>query len=85
MSWRDRAACRGLPLDAFFPLKPEVITDDAADACAICPVKRECLEYALGLPVRHGTYGGLSEEERGLERRRRQRRAGRGADERGAA
>ncbi|HEX3827166.1 MAG TPA: WhiB family transcriptional regulator, partial [Sporichthyaceae bacterium] len=35
----------------------------------------ECLNYALSRPEKYGVWGGLNEEERAAERRRRMRRA----------
>ncbi|MGS2645915.1 WhiB family transcriptional regulator [Streptosporangium sp. G12] len=43
--------------------------------CAQCLVRSECLDYALSRPEKYGTYGGLNEDERASERRRRMRRA----------
>jgi len=43
--------------------------------CASCPVRAECLNYAVSRPEKYGTWGGLNEEERASERRRRMRRA----------
>ena len=43
--------------------------------CAQCPVRAECLDYALSRPEKYGTWGGLNEDERASERRRRMRRA----------
>ncbi len=40
-----------------------------------CPVRGECLNYAVSRPEKYGTWGGLNEEERSSERRRRMRRA----------
>jgi len=47
-TWRKQAACRGLDVEAFYP-----VTEDEADAaeakavCAVCPVRQACLEHAL--------------------------------------
>ena len=38
---------------------------------AVCPVRAECLDYALRNSIRHGIWGGLNEEERARERCRR--------------
>lgn len=32
--------------------------------CAECPVRRECLDYALSIREPHGIWGGLNEVER---------------------
>jgi WhiB family redox-sensing transcriptional regulator len=64
--WHDRAACRGMGNDQFFPHRGEAASEAKA-ICARCPVRAECLDFArdqeAGLP---GIWGGLS----GLERRR---------------
>lgn len=64
-SWRDRAACRGVDPDIFYP-----VTDDEADAaaakavCARCPVREACAEYALAAREKLGVWGGLTERDR---------------------
>ena len=45
-SWRQAAACRGLATDIFFPLTDEE-AGEANAICATCPVREECLEFAL--------------------------------------
>ena len=47
----------------------------AKAVCASCPVRLECLNYAVARPEKYGTWGGLNEDERSAERRRRMRRA----------
>ncbi len=67
--WRRRAACRGHDTAAFFPLRGEPI-DDARAMCRACPVRVECLEYALdesGDPL--GVWGGTSQRQRRAARR----------------
>ena len=77
-TWLDQAACRGLNPDLWFPAR-ETPQDyaPAKRVCAACPVRVECLEYALSVPMllREGIFGGLSPKERQREARR--RRAGR--------
>ena len=63
LSWRQRAACRGVDPDIFYP----VSDDDAGAAkaiCAQCPVREACLEYALVNRERDGVWGGATERER---------------------
>lgn len=48
---------------------------DAKAICGVCPVIEECRDYALTTPVESGILGGLTEDERKNEKRRRQRRA----------
>lgn len=80
-TWQDNAACRGEDTALFFgpagherPEEREVRQAKAKEICAQCPVRAACLDYAIETPERDGTWGGLNEEERALERRRRQRR-----------
>jgi WhiB family redox-sensing transcriptional regulator len=64
-TWRKLSACRGLDVEAFYP-----VTEDEADAaeakavCAVCPVRQLCLEHALAHREREGIWGGTTERER---------------------
>src|SRR3978361_2516851 len=62
-SWRLDGLCAETDPEAFFPEKGGS-TRDAKRVCAGCPVRLECLEYALGNDERFGIWGGLSERER---------------------
>lgn len=62
-SWRDRAACRGLDPEIFYPVSDED-ADEAKSICAVCPVREACLEYALANRERDGVWGGATERER---------------------
>jgi WhiB family redox-sensing transcriptional regulator len=62
-SWRLEGLCAETDPEAFFPEKGGS-TRDAKRVCAGCPVRLECLEYALGNDERFGIWGGLSERER---------------------
>lgn len=65
--WRERAACRGKPVDWWVPSHGPVgitlYTPDAARICAACPVRTECLDFAIE-HQEHGYWGGTSERER---------------------
>ena len=61
--WRERAACRGVELDVFYPERGET-AEPARQICAACTVRRPCLEYALSNRIASGIWGGLSERER---------------------
>lgn len=63
LSWRQRAACRGVDPDVFYPAADEE-ADDAKAICGICPVREACLEYALVNRERDGVWGGATERER---------------------
>jgi len=80
MSWQDKAACTGLDVLLFFgpggePRPEREIREAKAKAvCQLCPVRVQCLDYALRNSIRYGIWGGLDGEERARERRRRARR-----------
>ena len=79
--WQDRAECRGEDLVLFFgpdgEQRPEreIRERKAKAVCMRCPVRGACLDYAVSRPEKYGLYGGLNEDERASERRRRMRRA----------
>lgn len=68
-AWHDNAACQSADPDMFFPDKG-VPTSYAAAICDTCPVRSECLDYAMELEgdlnrrLREGVWGGLSPAER---------------------
>lgn len=66
--WRDDAACSGMDGEIWFPVVHTPGWEDqlarAKKICAACPVRQECLEYALDTGQRAGVWGGLSEKER---------------------
>lgn len=58
-NWRARAACRDHPdPDIFFPEHPDDV-QAALDICEPCPVRQECLDFAVANRVR-GVYGGTT-------------------------
>jgi WhiB family redox-sensing transcriptional regulator len=61
--WMLRGLCRELEPAEFFP-SDGVGVERARKICAQCPVKDECLEYALTYRIDHGVWGGASERER---------------------
>ena len=68
-SWRHYAACADMPLDMFFPQpgrNMHSIVKKAKTVCRSCPVKAQCLEYALSFDDRAlpGIYGGTTETDR---------------------
>jgi WhiB family transcriptional regulator, redox-sensing transcriptional regulator len=70
LRWQDRALCSDVDGDLFFPEKG-MQARTAKKVCAACPVRAECLEYALKHGVEDGIWGGLSPEERAALRRER--------------
>ncbi|SFA94662.1 transcription factor WhiB [Amycolatopsis marina] len=76
--WQSRAACRDEDPELFFPVSdmgPGARQAEQARAvCARCPVRAECLGYALDNGLDHGVFGGTTERERReLFRRQRSR------------
>ena len=69
--WMQRGLCREIPPAVFFP-SDGVGVESARRVCANCPVKDECLGWAMSRPEVHGTWGGMSA--RGRQRLRRQLR-----------
>jgi WhiB family redox-sensing transcriptional regulator len=69
MNWRDRASCRTSDPEIFFPIstKPEFALE-ALRVCATCPVREECLDWALEHRVSDGIWGGLTEDGRRMLR-----------------
>jgi WhiB family redox-sensing transcriptional regulator len=81
--WQHRAACRGddstfFYAPGYFEKRSEKRAREAVAKaiCARCPVRIECLEYALTVRETHGTWGGLNEAERRALLRERTRKAG---------
>ncbi len=70
-TWQVRAACRGPRSGVFFPPtsgerreEREMREARAKVICRECPVRVECLDYALSIKEPHGIWGGLNEQER---------------------
>ncbi|KUN05840.1 transcription factor WhiB [Streptomyces yokosukanensis] len=77
-NWRARAACRHEDPDLFFPVgttgPAQVQSERAKAVCGHCPVREQCLHWALRTGESIGIWGGTSEpERRALSRRARVR------------
>jgi WhiB family transcriptional regulator, redox-sensing transcriptional regulator len=66
--WMNRAECRRVGADTdedFFPESPHTSAGDyARSLCAVCPVRGECLEYALTNHEPDGIWGGKTWRQR---------------------
>jgi hypothetical protein len=61
--WRERAVCAQVDADLWFPEKGGS-TREAKKVCLSCPVRAQCLAFALENEERFGIWGGKSERER---------------------
>lgn len=58
--WMERAACKGKDVNLFFPQREEMDKLAAArKICIVCPVREDCLAYALQHHIKYGVWGGL--------------------------
>jgi WhiB family transcriptional regulator, redox-sensing transcriptional regulator len=77
--WIEQGACIGEDPELFFPVGstgPAIEqTVRAVAVCRRCPVRADCLEWALDTCQDAGVWGGLGEEERREIRRARRRQA----------
>lgn len=62
-AWMGDALCAQTDPEIFFPDKGGS-TRAGKRVCGVCPVRDECLEYAITADVRVGLWGGLSAGER---------------------
>jgi WhiB family redox-sensing transcriptional regulator len=85
IGWQFRGACQGEDSALFFaPNHFETREEKGArewaakSICARCPVRGECLDYALRIREPHGIWGGMNEMERRmlLRERDQERQAG---------
>ncbi len=72
--WQDKAACRDTDPSLFFPVGttgPAIDQiESAKQVCLACLSRDACLEFALTTNQDTGVWGGTSEEERRVIRRR---------------
>lgn len=61
--WRKQAECKGVTTAEFFS-DSRVVINRVKSMCKVCPVKKECLEFALNNEIMFGIYGGMTPKER---------------------
>lgn len=61
--WMKDAACAGVSTDIFFTELDELPGPDAQALCRICPVKADCLQWALTMDV-EGYWGETTRAQR---------------------
>ena len=68
--WRSAAACQSCDPELFFPVSSSGPAVEqiarAKEICERCPVRRQCLAFALRTRQIYGLWGGLTEQERYL-------------------
>ena len=85
LSWMPHGLCRSEDQAWFFgpdgeaPHRKALREARAVAVCRRCPVVRPCGEYAVTRPEQSGVWGGMTEYERALARRRWLRSQGRAA------
>lgn len=67
--WTNRARCRGLDPEQFF-VRSLQDARSAIRVCDRCPVKQDCLDYAVEQGIEVGVWGGLTERQRRAYARR---------------
>ena len=70
MSWQKQASCLGTHPDLFFP-KSGVSHKEAKAVCQSCPVRQDCLDFAIVAGEEFGIWGGLNGKQRQRVRRAR--------------
>lgn len=74
IEWRREAACKDIDPNLFFPIGvtgPAVSQIETAKSiCSGCPVKTQCLDFAITTNQEFGVWGGTTEDERRVLRRR---------------
>lgn len=60
--WTVAAVCATTNPDAWFP-EPGTSTKPATTVCQTCPVRAECLDYAVRTNQRDGIWGGMTPQQ----------------------
>lgn len=76
-AWRRHANCTDLDPALFFPEGQggAAVPEAAKAACAACPVRTDCLDFALTNGIKAGYWGGTSQRQRRQIRSARRRAA----------
>lgn len=69
-AWMASGACLGMDPTLFFPGRGES-HKPALDVCRGCPVRQDCLDYALDNRIKFGVWGATTERQRRSLRRAR--------------
>lgn len=63
LDWQDHGLCQYTDPEVFFPEKGGSVRD-AYRICRDCPVRQQCLDYAIGNNIIEGIWGGMSYKRR---------------------
>ena len=64
-NWYASAACKGCDPELFFPRRGDDVSSRSAKrVCATCPVKIQCLDFAISNHEHFGIWGGVSDKGR---------------------
>lgn len=61
--WAAYASCRSADPEIFFSAADDSVAE-AIRICRGCPVRQECLEWAILTHARYGVWGGMTERQR---------------------
>lgn len=65
LAWMEDGACVGVDTERFFPANGDHAgRARAVEVCAGCPVRVECLTWAIENGIEHGVFGGTSANQR---------------------
>ena len=62
--WKERGTCNQIDPELWFADTSRRVKARAASICASCPVRRQCLAWALVFDEEYGVWGGLDATER---------------------
>lgn len=62
--WRTQANCKNHDTNTFYLEQGSKLTNAIKKICIDCPVRQQCLEYAIKNHERHGIWGGMGHRSR---------------------
>lgn len=63
-NWREKAACKGKDTSEFYLEDGKRLTSKIKQMCYSCPVRIDCLHYAIKNAETYGIWGGLGHRSR---------------------
>lgn len=64
-SFKERAACKGMPYEMFFPESgANRVYKEAIAICKTCTVYKDCMRFAINNDIQFGVWGGLTPQQR---------------------